>query len=78
MIEKVVGTGSKFERGTLSYRYSLGELAGDSKESRTTQAVGPHATEVGLLIFCSELWRSEAWRSNGGTGAAFVHKASVE
>jgi hypothetical protein len=78
MIEKVVGTGSEFERGPLSYRNSLGKLAGDSKESRTTQAVGPHVTEVGLLIFRRELWRGEARSGNGGTRAAFVHEAPVE
>jgi hypothetical protein len=78
MIEEVVGTGSEFERGPLSYRNSLSELAGDSKESRTPQAVGPHVTEVGLLIFGRELWRDEARSSNGGTGAAFVHEAPVE
>jgi hypothetical protein len=78
MIEEVVGTGSEFERGPLSYRNSLSELAGDSKKSRTTQAVGPHVTEVGLLIFCRELWRGEARSTNGRTGAAFIHEAPVE
>ena len=78
MIEKVVGTGAEFERGPLSYRNSLGELAGDSKESRTTQAVGPHVTEVGLLILRRELGRGEARSGNGGTGATLVHEAPVE
>jgi hypothetical protein len=78
MIEEVIGTGSEFEGGPFSYRNSLGELAGNSKESRTTQAVGPHVTEVGLLIFRRELWRGKARGSYGGTRAAFVHEALVE
>lgn len=78
MIEKVVGTGSEFESGPLSYRNSFGELTGDSKESRTAQAVGPYVTEVRLLIFRGELWRGKARRSNGGTRAAFAHDAPIE
>jgi hypothetical protein len=78
MIEEVIGTGSEFEGGPFSYRNSLGELAGNSKESRTTQAVGPHVTKVGLLIFRGELWRGKARSGNGGTGATLVHEAPVE
>ena len=72
MIEKVVSTGSEFNRGALTYRNSLGELAGHGKKPRTAEAVGPYVTEVVLLVFCGELWSSEARSYNGRARAAFV------
>ena len=78
MIEKVVSTGSEFHRGALTYRNSLGELAGYGKKTRTAEAVGPYVTEVVLLVFCGELRSSEARSHNGRARAAFVDEAPIE